>query len=537
MLNLHQPQGSVGTSPGLDGAGLSNPDNWRSLLGVPSVLDSRRRSLIGGQPGIVLDGVTANADVRNQYFPASLGQSDISLWVRFRVPSSPGTSNRGLMFLSDNTGYASANGPTLSLFVTSTGALEGRITKDTVNYWTRRVQLSSFVTSYAGQVVDVVFVRNVAGNTAALYVNGNAVGLESSSGTTPPNWNDTLVSGFLVVGRLESTGIFNDRIYRAAVFNRALSAQDVADLIVNGVADADQWGTQTQIVGASVNNGGFETNSLNALGTWNNLGALGSSICSIDTSGLFSNSGSNAGKLTLDSSASFCGFNAANGSNIATVGKRYRLAFFARKGASSGACGVQFGHSLASNAYGVTGTTLTTTHQRTVAEFVAAHGTIALGRQSGSAANAEIYIDDVSLERIGAIVDLNLGEGAGLCFTDRSTNGLHGVGNGGVSHIVPGREGCVRIRTTASGNTQLGGAGIIPANARIRFITADAVSGTPTVTLGNASGSAQHIPSIALAAGFNELSPVARFNTTGNLWVNVSTTATVDWTVRYDLVD
>jgi hypothetical protein len=108
----------------------------------------------------------------------------------------------------------------------------------------------------------------------------------------------------------------------------------------------------------------------------------------------------------------------------------------------------------------------------------------------------------------------------------------------GISHVVAGRVGCVRVRTTAGGGIQLGGSNpVIPLNGRIRCITADAVSGTPTVTMGNVAAGTQHVASVALTAGLNDLTVVNRFNTTGNLWVNVSVTATVDWTVIYDLVD
>lgn len=530
MLNLNQPQGSVGTSPALDGTGLTNPTNWRSLLGVDSLTDSRRRAFAGGQPGVSFDGATSGTRITSSLTGQQIGTGDFTVWVRFRCPASiPASGNGSLPGLWALTDMATATFRANAILLYLDNANQLRLFRygATQASDNRIATVTGFVTAWAGQVVDVVTTRS--GNTVKLYVNGAEVGFNETSSGAAPTWGSSIVSDFFNVGMQSAANIFGDRVYRAVLFNRALSAQDVADLVNNGVAEADQWGTQTAAYSSNFASGADGWSFVRATVTGNVDAILGVD----DTL-----------RIVPDTSPGTTHYTHNTAVPGMATGKRYRLGFsYYVPGGNAVANGLQMWQGgIAGSVTGVLNTTGAWTNISPV-EFVATSSRLDLLATSSGNTNFTgngtdaLYAKSFVLTRIGALVDLNLGEGAGLCFTDRSTNALHAIGLGGVAHVVAGREGCVRVRTTGTGNIQLGGAGIIPANGRIRFITADAVSGTPTVTMGNASGGAQHVASVALAAGINELTVAARFNTTGNLWVNVSTSATVDWTVIYDIVD
>lgn len=523
--NIEQPiTGELASAKANKGGDdITNPATWRTNLDVPNTLDSRRRSFSGGQPGVEFDGATASSKITSVLTAQPFsGTGDFGVWIRFRVPASNISSTSVVVALTDSSTSFAAN----NSFYFELNRGDGQLSvfkRSGANVSQQAFAVSGFQAAYAGQVVDLVLTR-VAGAWKC-YCNGTDI----TPGTL--NYANEAVSfTYLHLGLGGAAPCWNDRIYRVAVFNRGLSAADVADLIVNGIADEDQWATQTALTFA---NGGFETDAAGVTPP-TNWTASGNHVATVVADATVE--GSKACEIV----ASAAGLpqsgtdNLQHASPVRVIGKRYRMTISARTVSGNTALQWSVGSGDPSG-IGQFSATLTGSYVAYANEFVA----ISTSGNTRICLNGAgtFRVDNVRFERIGALVDLNLGEGAGLCFTDRSTNALHAIGTGGISHVVAGRQGCVRVRTTGTGNIQLGGTGIIPTNGRIRFITADAVSGTPTITMGSASGGAQHIPSIALAAGFNELSPVARFNTTGNLWVNVSATATVDWTVIYDLVD
>lgn len=441
--NLQQPITSelAAAKANKDGTDFTNPATWRSGLDVVSTNETRRQGTMD-YAAAVFDGATTSTRITSTLTGQNIGTGDFSLWARFRVPATAG-GGRGIIQLSSPAApLTSANG--FDLYIRSGGSIAARINGATASDF-RLSDGGNIITTYAGQVIDVVFTRT--GSTVAMYINGTSVALTDTTGGTPPAWSGSITSTYCHTGAFDSTLSFFGRIYRSVVFNRALSAGDVTELITLGVNPADQWGTQTQVIGfnPAVLNGGFETNSLNASGTWGTVVA-GTSTATIDTSGSFSRTGTNAGKLTLDASGSSAIFT-ANNNNLSTlaVNKRYRVSIWARKGATSGSCGVRFG-GQAGGVYGDTGLTLTTTYANTVAEFVTViDGSFTMFRLAGSAGLSEIYIDDVELTRIGAIVDLDLSVGIGLFFPDRSDNRLGGDGFGGISHSMPKEYGQITV--------------------------------------------------------------------------------------------
>jgi hypothetical protein len=281
-------------------------------------------------------------------------------------------------------------------------------------------------------------------------------------------------------------------------------------------------------------NGGFETNSLNAAGTWA-TSAAGTSTATIDTSGSFSRTGSNAGKLTLDALSSFVTFQANNGStSLLAVNKRYRISIWARKGATSGICGFNIGNNISGAAYGLSGLILTTSYANTIVEVITSDRSLQISRQAGSAALSEIYFDDVEVTRIGAIVDLDFTVGTGYQATDRSTNNLHGTLFNGVEFTVPKKVAVVYATTNTNGNQQMLGTLAIPTNAIIEDIIVNS-TGSATVSVGNASAGTQIVNGASVVSGRQKLTLATPFSTTGNLWVNSNATATLQFTILYTI--
>ena len=121
--------------------------------------------------------------------------------------------------------------------------------------------------------------------------------------------------------------------------------------------------------------------------------------------------------------------------------------------------------------------------------------------------------------------------GAGLEWLDVSGNRAHIVlPTSGVAWSLPSSQQIViEASTSTNGNQQLGGASLIDANKqwRIQSWTVNCSTGTPTISLGNVSAGTQYVSGAVMAAGNNDITLLARFPSTANLWANSSTTATL----------
>jgi hypothetical protein len=488
------------------------------------------RAAASDYAAVTFDGATALTRITSGC--QSIGTGDFSIWVRARIP----TTNPSASFIYAAIGNSSASGfdSTGSFIISQEAGGAIQVSGYVAGVFTIAMAVNGLVANYGGQIVDIVLTRVTSGGTttATLYINGASVATSTAAVVAT-----SVTSNYFHVGA-SAGGQCNTRIFRSVVFNRALSAADVVELITIGVNPADQWGTQTQVVGfnPAVLNGGFETNSLNASGTWSVVVPSGTGTGTIDTSGSFSLTGTNAGKLTLDASANNVFFSSNNGSlSTLVAGKRYRISIWGRKGAISGNCGFQFGNGAASAAYGSSGLTLTTAYSQSLVEIVAVtDGSFVIARQAGSAALSEIYIDDVEITRIGAIVDLDFTVGTGYQATDRSTNSLHGTLFNGVSFTDTKKVAVVYATTNTNGNQQMLGTLAIPTNAIIEDIIVNS-TGSATVSVGNASAGTQIVNGASVVSGRQKLTLATPFSTTGNLWVNSNTTDTLQFTILYTI--
>jgi hypothetical protein len=354
----------------------------------------------------------------------TIGSGDVSAWIRFRVPTSVSETVHVASLFADVNNFISlarittASGGTLTISAVKAGS-------GTVN-----TALANFVTNFGGKVVDLVFTR--IGTTITANLDGAEI-LSGTNASADVNIGapTLILNGF--TGSPTSARPYTD-IYRAVVFNRALSAADVQSLIVNGVAPEDQWGTQTQLINASTLNGSFETaGSTNVFSSWSQT-VNGSSTINRDT--VVFNAGAASCRFDIDSANSSVN---VFRNNELTAGKRYRISFDFRHN-RTGTYRPQFNLGLSSDITSFGTPVSQNTWQRYTYEGVAETGIVRFTRPfslGADSSQASAWYDDVIVERIGAVIDLELDRGFGITFPDRSSNNLTGQGSGDIVHLVP----------------------------------------------------------------------------------------------------
>jgi hypothetical protein len=469
------------------------------------------RAAASDYAAVNFDGTTASTRISSTLTGQAIGTGDFSIWCRFKI--SQATAKAVFSVVEDANNYFG--------LTTSSGAYG---LDKTIGGVASNATITGFTgAAFAGQIVDFVLVRSAG--VFSVYVNGSAYTLTNTTG----NISLSAAANLRVGGYFTASQVFDKRVYRSVVFNRALSAADVTELITLGVNPADQWGTQTDIINASTLNGGFETaggGGADVFANWTEV-TSGSSTINRDTSIFYA--GTASCRFDLDITGSSVNLQSVTFAR----NKRYRVSCFARSTATNGRLAVNVG-SASFSAFGAVLDNLS--WQERVFEFVTEGGgtdTFTIGRFVGSL-NGSIWIDNVTFTRIGAIVDLDFTVGTGYQATDRSTNALHGTLFNGVEFTQPRRMAVLYATTTAFGNTQLLGSLAIPTNAIIEDVIVNS-TGSATVSLGNVSAGTQIVNAASVVSGRQKLTIATPFSTTGNLWVNSSAAVTLQFTILYTI--
>jgi hypothetical protein len=480
------------------------------------------RAAASDYAAVTFDGATSGTRIVSTLTSQNIGTGDMSMWNRFRVFTTTGTTRYIAALSSSSTAADQASACALS--ISSTGGLVfvlfGSTTSDS-----RIATVAGFQTAYSGQVVDIVVTRT--GTTLKVYINGTDTAYTETTTGTPPAWSATITSTNLFIGQSTgTTSIFTGRIYRSVVFNRALAATDVTELITTGVNPADQWGTQTAAYTSDFSAG---TDSWSA--------ARGTAAGNIDgISGV-----DNTLRLTVDTTATNSHLAFLNPVPGLLAGKRYRVGFnyfiTAANATMNGLALWQLSPSVQiSTVQSVTGAWTSIAP----VEFVSGETRLAVLGAAGGNANFTgngtdtFYLHSFVLTRIGAIVDLDFTVGTGYQATDRSTNNLHGTLFNGVEFSQPRQMAVLYATTAASGNTQLLGSLAIPTNAVIEDVIVNS-TGSSTVSVGNVSAGTQIVNGASVVSGRQKLTIATPFSTTGNLWVNSSAAVTLQFTILYTI--
>jgi hypothetical protein len=466
------------------------------------------RAAASDYAAVAFDGATASTRISSTLTGQAIGTGDFSIWCRFKI--SQATAKAVFSVVEDANNYFG--------LTTSSGTYG---LDKTIGGVASNATITGFTgAAFAGQIVDFVLVRSAG--VFSVYVNGSAYTLTNTTG----NISLSAAANLRVGGYFTASQVFDKRVYRSVVFNRALSASDVTELITVGVNPADQWGTQTAAYTSDFSAGAD---------SWS--AARGTAAGNIDgISGV-----DNTLRLTVDTTATNSHLAFLNPVPGLLAGKRYRVGFnyfiTAANATMNGLALWQLSPSVQiSTVQSVTGAWTSIAP----VEFVSGETRLAvLGAASGNAnftgnGTDTFYLHSFVVTRIGAIVDLDFTVGTGYQATDRSTNALHGTLFNGVEFTQPKRVAVLYATTAASGNTQMLGTLAIPTNAVIEDVIVNS-TGSSTVSVGNVSAGTQIVNGASVVSGRQKLTIATPFSTTGNLWVNSSAAVTLQFTILYTI--
>lgn len=491
-----------------------------NVMNGPLVGDvgSAVRAAADSYGGVAFDGATSGTRITSSLTGQNIGTGDFSIWVRIKVPTANPSNSFFIAAVNNSatSGFGSNNGVMLS--IESNGAFGVFLYVGST--FTNAFTVNGLVSSYGGQVVDVVLTRGTVSGTSTLtaFVNGLSVG-STSAAVAAQSVTSTHFHAGISAGKQPEHSC-----YRAVLFNRALSASDAAELSVSGVNPADQWGTQVNVVGPGVLNGDLTAFTAGQPDNW---AATNYTFTALNPG------------VRITAGAGYTNNYSAAVRNSASVvaGKRYRMSITARQ--QTAPCGMSMSLSGSSSASDTVNFELTGSFQTYTYEVVATANMVAnkpnvrLTAATASVSQADIYA--LTFTRIGAIVDLDLGCGIGYQAHDRSTNLLHGTLFGGISWTSPKKSGTVYGTTDTNGNQLLLGTTSIPANAVITSMVVNSFGTTPDITIGNVSGGTQLFQLGSLSGSAREiLAPLnLPISTTGNVWIASNSSDQLNWTINY----
>ena len=401
----------------------------RANLGVLA-RDEVTARVAGENGGLVFDGVTAGTRLVAALTNQPVGTSPFSLFTRTRIPLCGGSGGSGLLSLaSSNSSSNMANA--LQVMVGSTTLaiyLYGATTSD----WRSARVDGGFVANYGGEVVDLVITRS--GNTLSVFVNGILTATTESTSGTAPNWGDTIAAGFLWVGAYDNLHIWPGEVYKAAVFNLALSQPQVDELLLAGMPFWAKWGSQAMLYASDFGAGvdGWTT-TISGVATTGNVDGV--------------NGQNDWLKSERTGAAGYLNAVRANAANTLATGKRNRVqARIYNPNATGywfdvGWDGYYSGNGVWVPAGGQVDAVFDYQWQMgNIAMSADLRLGVVTAQTSGSLRNdvatgQVFYLKTLSVMAVGCVCDLDLACGRGAFIADRSTNKCWGeLSTTGVAH-------------------------------------------------------------------------------------------------------
>lgn len=509
--------------------GCAEIANWNGTRTMCVTTDAFEKSGVRARElraGLLFDGSTVGARC---VFPMAGPQtSDFTVICDARIPDMNPAANAALWHIASNPSSVTSYDATFYLDASTPGRLIYRQYGVTTGDF--RQSAWDISTTYLGKIVQMGFVRT--GASVALYINGELVtgAAVTTQGTTPPAFSDTITANNFVVGA-RSIWLWNSRLYTCSVINRALSVTEIAQQDETGFSVLARGGSMTPHISPVLANGGFETagaGGADVFANWSE-GTAGTSTVNRDT--VEFHSGAASCRFDVDVAGSLARVTA---SNSMVVGRLHRVELWAKASVNGAKLRIDNSDDLVA----VQPFEVTTEWVKYTFEFTATGTSLTIKREPGGVTNgASLWVDSVSLFRVGTILEPDFTVCAGLQIPDRSGNESHGLLTPGPAHILPDRRGQVRGSTNTSGNQQLCGGSCLLTSARITSIMAYVASGTPTISIGSGSGGAQIAASQTLATGMNTITLAGQFSSTGNVWINSNSTDVIKWTIPWDLGD
>ncbi len=183
--------------------------------------------------GLAFAGV-ASSRVNATFSSQTIGTSPLSIVITFLCPLAPPSSGTpALCVLSQSSTGAGANA--LGIRFLTSGNLQV-IQRNSSGGTAATAEFANFIQNYAGQAVEVAFVKDASGNVFG-FINGTPSTINVTLGTG--SFNQTVASTDFNLGIFDASDVFTGVIYQAGFFNRALSIADAALLYASGVNQSD----------------------------------------------------------------------------------------------------------------------------------------------------------------------------------------------------------------------------------------------------------------------------------------------------------
>lgn len=218
-------------------SGLGDYATARTNLNVPSNYDSFSR-IAAQLGGVKFDGVTSGQRATAFLGDWNIGTNAFSAAFLVRFPASQPSGNAPLAFLASSATSGSSTYGGLVYIVGGSDTLRFAVFgASTAGYAYNQI---ASIASYYGKVVLVTVVRS--SGAVKIYLNTADSTLASgNTGTTPPtDTSGSIITPYVNIGAWSSS-TYNDRIIRAALFNYALSAAEVATLYNDGILAEQRW--------------------------------------------------------------------------------------------------------------------------------------------------------------------------------------------------------------------------------------------------------------------------------------------------------
>lgn len=184
---------------------------------IPGALGSAVRAAANEMVGAWFDGATSDSRITSNLTGQNIGTGDFSIWARFRVPSTVNSINRSIVGISTSA-TTPLQAESIHLFLAgNAGELAVRLYGATTSDL-RQATINSFLSTFTGQVVDIVVTRT--GATLKIYVNGvDTSYTESTAGGSPPAWSAAVTSTICNVGAGFGGALCNTRVYRLSLIH------------------------------------------------------------------------------------------------------------------------------------------------------------------------------------------------------------------------------------------------------------------------------------------------------------------------------
>jgi hypothetical protein len=469
------------------------------------------RNALAAMQGLVFDG-TAGA---SGTLASAIGTSAVTFTVDCDVPSSNPSALRTIYYVASGNSWQANDAV---LYINTDGTLNFQLRGTLVGDTRIATVTSNLVSAHGGKRVRIAVTRS--STTLTMFIDGVSQAFTVSGSAIA--WDNTIDGTALRVGDLSANGLpFVGYIGGVRIYNRALSAAEVLALYESGAPAAADY--PVPAAGQTVNTDAI-TN-----------GESGSYTASSAT-------GLSATGATVVTTAS--GFQAVFAAPAATMrsGNRVRVTFTAT--INSGAGNIQSSLLNASGHGCTVEANYTVVAGANTAEFTVLQpaGDNPVTKLWIGASNqaTDFVISGLSVKMLGLLcAPEQNAPGNGLVWNDQSGNGAHIVlPTSGVAWALPNNAvNRVRGTTNTNGNQQLHGATTLLADTQITRIRARSRTGTPTITLGTASGGSQLVASVALSTTWKDLTIALTggiVTTNSSVWVGSNSTDVVEVDISHE---